>query len=130
MSQVFTSWKEIAAYLGKGVRTVQRWEVQLGLPIHRPNDRQKGIVRASRQELDEWTESRWSLRQGQAKPKPLVIRESSTVAKFRELRQERGHLVKELRGSVRALHGELSEMLESRRSARQPNTSGKGAKAS
>ena len=23
---VFTSWKEIACYLGKGIRTVQRWE--------------------------------------------------------------------------------------------------------
>ena len=28
-------WKEIAVFLGKGVRTVQRWERDHGLPIHR-----------------------------------------------------------------------------------------------
>ncbi len=27
-------WKEIAAHFGKGVRTVQRWEKALGLPVH------------------------------------------------------------------------------------------------
>ena len=34
VDKVFSSWKEIAAYLGKGVRTVQRWEAVLGLPVH------------------------------------------------------------------------------------------------
>ena len=29
------SWKEIAAYLGRGIRTVQRWEAEEGLPVHR-----------------------------------------------------------------------------------------------
>ena len=29
------SWKVIAAYLGRGVRTVQRWERDEGLPVHR-----------------------------------------------------------------------------------------------
>jgi hypothetical protein len=29
------SWKEIAAYLGREVRTVQRWENTEGLPVHR-----------------------------------------------------------------------------------------------
>ena len=49
-----TSWKEIAAYLHKGVRTVQRWERELGLPIHRPPNRTRGIVRAIPAELDAW----------------------------------------------------------------------------
>src|SRR5512146_279606 len=62
---VFTSWKEIASYLGKGVRTVQRWEAQFGLPVQRPNSRAKGIVRASREELDRWITTRWSPRTGQ-----------------------------------------------------------------
>ena len=30
------SWKEIAAYLRRDIRTVQRWEKQEGLPVHRP----------------------------------------------------------------------------------------------
>lgn len=65
-SVVFTSWKEIASYLGKGVRTVQRWEAQFGLPVQRPNSRAKGIVRASRGELDQWIATRWAPRNGQA----------------------------------------------------------------
>ncbi len=51
---VLGSWKEIAAYLGKGVRTVQRWEQQFGLPVRRPNGRSEGIVYATREELDRW----------------------------------------------------------------------------
>lgn len=54
MATYLTSWKEIAQYVGKGVRTVQRWECQLGLPVHRPNDRAKGIVFAVAEELDVW----------------------------------------------------------------------------
>ena len=27
------SWKQIAAYLGRGVTTVQRWEAEEGLPV-------------------------------------------------------------------------------------------------
>ena len=29
------SWKEIAAYLRRDVRTVQRWEERESLPVHR-----------------------------------------------------------------------------------------------
>ena len=52
MDRVFSSWKEIAAYLGKGVRTVQRWEAELELPVHRPSD--QGIVLAYESELQQW----------------------------------------------------------------------------
>ncbi len=60
--ELLTSWKEIANYLGKGVRTVQRWELQFGLPVRRPNEKVKGIVHATRQELDQWLEMQWSQR--------------------------------------------------------------------
>lgn len=46
-------WKEIATHLGKGVRTVQRWEKLYGLPIHRLGDTGE-IVYAFRGEIDEW----------------------------------------------------------------------------
>ncbi len=29
------SWKEIAAYLGRDMTTVQRWEKREGMPVHR-----------------------------------------------------------------------------------------------
>ena len=35
--QRLNGWKEIAAYLVRGERTVKRWESDRGLPIHRPN---------------------------------------------------------------------------------------------
>ncbi len=48
------SWKEIASYLKRGVRTVQRWEHTAGLPVHRlPQDRQ-GSVFVYKSELDAW----------------------------------------------------------------------------
>src|SRR3954447_3776670 len=51
--KVFTSWKEIATFFGKGVRTVQRWERKFGLPISRPTTA-KNVVLATESELREW----------------------------------------------------------------------------
>ena len=52
------SWKAVAAYLGRGVRTVQRWEREEGLPVHRLAHEKRGSVYAERAELDAWWESR------------------------------------------------------------------------
>jgi len=52
------SWKEIASYLGRGVRTVQRWEREEGLPVHRLTHEKGGNVYARRAELAAWWESR------------------------------------------------------------------------
>jgi hypothetical protein len=49
-----SGWKDIANYLGKGVRTVQRYERELGLPIRRPSGRDSGSVIATKVELDAW----------------------------------------------------------------------------
>lgn len=51
---VLNSWKEIAIYVGRGVRTVQRWERDLGLPVHRPRGKQRSAVLAIPEELDYW----------------------------------------------------------------------------
>ena len=52
------SWKEIAAYLRRGVRTVQRWEREEGLPVHRHLHDKLGTVYAYRSELDAWWNNR------------------------------------------------------------------------
>lgn len=58
-----TCWKDIANYMGKGVRTVQRWEQEFGLPVRRPNGMShKSPVAANPRELDAWMQSHWSLR--------------------------------------------------------------------
>jgi Tol biopolymer transport system component len=52
------SWKEIATYLGRGIRTVQRWEREEGLPVHRLAHEKRGSIYARREELAAWWESR------------------------------------------------------------------------
>jgi DNA-binding transcriptional regulator YiaG len=44
----------VAAYLGRGVRTVQRWEQELGLPVRRPRGKSRSAVIAFKPELDKW----------------------------------------------------------------------------
>ena len=52
------SWKEIATYLGREVRTVQLWEKNEGLPIHRHQHARQGSVYAFKSELDAWRTGR------------------------------------------------------------------------
>src|SRR5687767_13552845 len=51
------SWKEIAAYLKRSVRTVRRWEREEGLPVHRHQHHTLGSVYAHRSEVDAWQQS-------------------------------------------------------------------------
>jgi len=48
------SWKEIAAYLKRDVRTLHRWEAEEGLPIRRHLHKKRGSVYAYRSELEAW----------------------------------------------------------------------------
>ena len=57
-SDALQSWKEIAAYLKRGVRTVQRWERCAGLPVRRPRPGDRSPVFAFAEEIDQWMHSR------------------------------------------------------------------------
>ncbi|MDN5865273.1 MAG: tetratricopeptide repeat protein [Gammaproteobacteria bacterium] len=48
------SWKRIARYLDRDVRTVQRWEASEDLPVHRLEHGRQGTVFAYADELDAW----------------------------------------------------------------------------
>lgn len=49
------TWGEIAAYLGREIRTVQRWEKTMGLPVRRlVGGPEKSRVFAFKHELDVW----------------------------------------------------------------------------
>ena len=49
------SWKAIAVYLNRGISTVQRWERELGLPVHRiKSQKNLGSVYAYKSEFDAW----------------------------------------------------------------------------
>src|SRR5436305_1156146 len=52
------SWKEIASYLRRDVRTVQRWEKKEGLPVYRHLHDKLGSIYAYRNELTQWFTTR------------------------------------------------------------------------
>jgi TolB-like protein/Flp pilus assembly protein TadD len=52
--KIFDSWKEIAAYLKRSIKTCQRWESDLGLPIQRSDGTARGKVFAYKEEIDRW----------------------------------------------------------------------------
>lgn len=56
--QRLTSWKEIAAHLGRDVRTVLRWEKERSLPVHRIPGATGRVVFAYTDELDAWSRGR------------------------------------------------------------------------
>lgn len=51
-------WKEIAVYLKREVRTVQRWEKTERLPVYRHVHERTGTVYAYRNEIDAWWNNR------------------------------------------------------------------------
>src|ERR1051325_5251415 len=53
-AQFLSGWKEIANYMGKGVRTIQRYERDLGFPVRRPAGKSTGSVVATKVEVDAW----------------------------------------------------------------------------
>jgi hypothetical protein len=52
--QILSGWKDIANYLDKGVRTVQRYEHDMRLPVRRPGGKPCGSVIATVAEIAAW----------------------------------------------------------------------------
>jgi len=104
--QVFTSWKEIGSYLGKSVRTVQRWEQELELPVQRPHAKAKGTVRANQRDLDDWVERTWLQRS--SKPDARVVRAgqgsvSESIETSRKLRVAGKEILDQVLASIHEL---------------------------
>jgi TolB-like protein len=82
------SWKAIAAYLKRGARTVQRWEREEGLPVHRLVHDKLGSVYAYQSELDAWWRSR-EAELANEPPLPAAAAPSVAVLPFADMSQER-----------------------------------------
>ncbi len=118
-STVLSSWKDIAKYLGKGVRTVQRWEQHLGLPVRRPiGASQKSAVLLHRADVDAWLSTRFVARTVSSIEIPVRADNASEGARAalreklqaaRELREAHQKLTEGLAESIKA----LSERCES-----------------
>jgi hypothetical protein len=82
-SEILNSWKEISSYIGRGVRTVQRWEKDFGLPVRRPCGHLRGSVFAVRGDVDEWLNTRGS--REMARTAPDAAMEAAVENKVRAL---------------------------------------------
>lgn len=126
---VLTSWKDIARYMGKGVRTVQRWEQDFALPVRRPLGSNKKAILARPSDLDAWVALRCSSRAQQttdcAAPartfssastrKPQLSLEvlselSAQIHTSRMLRSSNRELMGEVRMALARMQQELSSL--------------------
>jgi TolB-like protein len=75
------SWKAIAQYLDRDLRSVQRWEHERALPVHRmPGE--KGAVFAYEGELESWLHSRENAaRPSEPRSSPVAIAEAPPAAR-------------------------------------------------
>jgi tetratricopeptide (TPR) repeat protein len=81
--QRLDSWKEIAAFFGRDERTVNRWEKERGLPVHRLPGA-KGRVYAYADELRAWLAASENAEAVAAEPsRPALIAEAHHVVRSR-----------------------------------------------
>jgi len=104
-SKLLTSWKEIAAFLGKGVRTVQRWEATLGLPILRPDGAPRNVVMAHRDDLEAWVQ------RGRRAFRPQA---NASLKKDEEARLQLAAGLEEFRRAMKEIEGLVQDVAISR----------------
>jgi hypothetical protein len=112
-SEILSGWKDIANYLGKAVRTVQRYEYELGLPVHRPAGRLRGSVIAAKSDLDAWVVSRPTrdipvLMDSNHDSSALLDQLKTELAKFKRLREETAESRQALAKSRKVLRESLA----------------------
>jgi hypothetical protein len=117
--QILSGWKEIANYLGRGVRTVQRYEREFGLPVRRPAGKPRGSVLAVRAEVDGWLQASpiheafvlqcgtWETAYSSS------MREiKEQLARMNRLRDEMAQLKNEVRDTVEVLRQSVFQLQE------------------
>ena len=112
---VLTSWKEIARYMGKGVRTVQRWEMDFGLPVRRPQGSNKKAILARPSDLDAWVAMRCTISERAREKAPALYSRASLsaeIATARNLLQNQTALRVELEAAIVAVREQLRTMCE------------------
>jgi len=72
VSDRLNSWKEVAVYLSRDVRTVLRWEKKEGLPVHRHLHGKGASVYAFKSEIDQWWANRRPQLESEPEPEPVA----------------------------------------------------------
>lgn len=91
------SWKEIATYLHRDIRTVIRWERQRGLPVRRVPGAKRQAVFAYRDEIDTWLAGDRITEDADRKPdngRPDRQAESHAAEPLRAIDSEPAHAVR------------------------------------
>ena len=99
-SAKLTGWKEIGNFVGQGVRTVQRWETELGLPVHRIRNSPRSPVFAFKSELDWWLRKRVL---NNSDTEPPMLRTNCTIREARLLRTRCRSLRVDMRQQLQSL---------------------------
>jgi hypothetical protein len=107
--EILSGWKEIAQYLGKGVRTAQRSAKQLGLPVRRVSGKHNGSVMTSKSDLNSWMRSSPTQQESFNKEARSVMAYlSAELAKGPHRRALQGAVTvalrKELKKDIREIH--------------------------
>jgi hypothetical protein len=123
--QILSSWKEISGHIQRGVRTAQRWEAELGMPVHRPASKERSAVVAFSDELDGWICRRLAgpepLRQEDCNMSRLVWHTAELASQTRALQKQ---LTRTLMPASRTM-GVVLPFRSKRRASRSNVTSGR-----
>lgn len=108
---LLNSWKEIANYLGRGVRTVQRWE-EMGLPVQRLGKGPRAPVIANTLEIDHWMQrARKSGFDSPAEKSETCFSDAlNAIRDSQTLRQEMRDLRADQRAAVRSLTDSVNNL--------------------
>lgn len=110
---LLNNWKEIASYLGRGTRTVQRWEEELGMPVRRIRGHSRSAVSALKSELDGWMKERSAGTENASDAQANgTVRNARAL---REMNKEHLKILHEKRQQMRSLLRDLSKRLHQTR---------------
>ena len=117
--EILSGWKEIANHLGKGIRTIQRYERIFGLPIRRPAGKSGASVIATKAELDAWVSARplreaFRLPEHSAGTATLLAEFRRNVQEMHRLREESAEQRAEVKASLERLQQSLLSVLPQR----------------
>lgn len=115
-SQVLNSWKEIAGYMKVGIRTVQRYESEFGMPVRRFDGKNRSLVWAYPDELCTWLHHRAKPSERRESPETCVVDLASLgtiVAKVQESILENARLRKESQALRSALREAMASLQDS-----------------
>ncbi len=120
---LLNSWKEIASYLGRGVRTAQRYEHDLKLPVRRPRGKSRSAVIAFTTELDEWLRNTPKSALDSASAKTALPHVVTALHESLREKDDLWQICKDLRSAnleaIRTLHETVLQMRELLRVTRQ-----------